>query len=131
MFNLKRATKPDPVLPDELLQGETLIESTPSITPYLPSLEDGLAEALDVIQNDRPVTIIERYDAIYVESLEVLRKSEGTLADKIERDTEELRQVRVAIAAAEAAHNTLNAERPDTVRPEPRRSRATPKAIAA
>ena len=90
---------------------------------------EALAAVIEVQQADEPVTIVERYDQIFVDSLERLHAAEGDLVSVIEHKSEELRQTRLAIAAAEAARARLQAgektpEPPSEAKPTaPRRQR--------
>lgn len=97
-----------------------------ALAPDQPNLMEAVGAALDDIQSAQTVTIIERYDAIYVESLRILTTKADTLEAKIAHDSEELRQTQVAIAAAKAARKALGSE------PEPapvKRGRGNLKAV--
>jgi hypothetical protein len=72
---------------------------------------EALAGVLDTNRADEPVTIVDRYDQIFAQSLERLRAAEADLVKVIDHKSEELRQTRLAVAAAEAARNRLYDEK--------------------
>lgn len=89
---------------------------------------EALAAVLDTCRADEPVTIVDRYDQIFVQSLERLHAAEADLVKVIDHKSEELRQTRLAIAAAEAARDRLqdggkNVE-PEEAPAAPKRTRA-------